>query len=152
MHFLFSVLFSLSLNLICAQQVIYPSAEIVTREYLQNDNFNMKLYAWKDNVKTELGNMQTIIEINKQTQQLFYIHKIRLGNFTNDWIDSTVINLKDFSPIYYSTRKPGDETMLYFKNDTMTGIWNVFNKSHEITDSTKPPFFDYHFFPVLICC
>lgn len=150
--FLFALSFLSLANLVSAQTTIYPSADSVKKEYIQDESFTMKLYAWKDSVKIALGSMEATIEVNKETQQLIYIQKIRLGNFTNDWIDSTVMSLKDLSPIYYSSRKQKfEELVLHFKNNTVKGLWNVVNKTFEIADSAKTAFFDYHFLPVLLC-
>lgn len=140
-RFLFVFAFLLLLNPVGAQTIIYPSADIVKKENIQDESFTMKLYAWKDSVKMALGSMETTIEVNKETQQLIYIQKIRLGTFTNDWIDSTVMSLKDLSPVYYSSRKQAEEIILYFKDNTAKGIWNVMNKTFEIADSAKTPFF-----------
>lgn len=153
MRFLFNVVLLFSLNFVNAQQRIYPSPGIVGKQFLHDDMFSFKLYGLRDSIKLALGNLQVIISVDKEAQRLIYIQKTEIGpaNFKDVLIDSAVISTKDFSPIYQSTRRQGDETMLYFEGNRVKGEWYVFNRSRDITDSTTPPFFNYHILPLLVC-
>jgi len=153
MRFLLSVVLLFSLNLVTAQKTIYPSRGIVGKEFLHDDRFSFKLYGLHDSMKRALGSLEVIITVDSEARRLIYVYIQKVGpaNFTALLVDSVIISTEDFSPIYHSTRRQGDETMLNFEGNRVNGEWYVFNRVRDIIDSTTPPFFDYHILPLLVC-
>ncbi|CAL2082370.1 hypothetical protein [Tenacibaculum sp. 190524A05c] len=132
-----------------AQIDISPKHNTSNVDFLKSETYEMDWYMTFDNKKISIGNVNTVM--NKEGDKIYLTTKIKMNNSKRSWIDSTIVNSKDFSPIYHSSYNQQRDIILFF-GDNITGSYYDKQKQEktQILEKVENSFFDSNFYPQLI--
>ena len=132
-----------------AQAVLTPGNKAVEKRWITNTSYQMTWYAVKDTAKFEIG--KTTTNINISNNKIIVVTGISLKNMQSPWVDSTIANAKDLSPVYHSSYNAQRDMALHF-GKIVTGFYTDKMKHVNtiITDTTSQDYFDSNLYPVLI--
>lgn len=132
-----------------AQPVITPTSDIIEKQWVKNTSYKMNWYLVKDTAKFEIGNITTSIIIKNDS--LIAVTKVNMKQSESPWIDSTIANVADLSPVYHSSYNAQREMVLHF-GKTVTGFYNdkIRHEFRNIADTTDTAYFDSNIYPLLI--
>ncbi|MCW5516942.1 hypothetical protein [Muriicola sp. Z0-33] len=116
---------------------------------IKSENSKMTWFMIKDSIKMPIGNIETII--NKDKAKIYIVTIVNMEQSSIKWIDSTVVQTKNFKPIYHSSNNQQRDMVLKFGEkisgyylDKQTGV------KTQISEEVHKPFFDSNFYPQLI--
>jgi hypothetical protein len=132
-----------------AQNILTPKSNVVEKKWLVNTNYQMLWYAVKDTVRFEIGKTNTSINISKG--KIIVATSISMKQAKTPWIDSTIANAKDLSPVYHSSYNAQRNMVLKF-GAIVKGFYNdkTNNSNTVINDTTTQGYFDSNLYPTLI--
>ncbi len=123
------------------QQNINPKIISINPDLIKDETYTMKWYMIVDTLKHELGSVVT--KIQKSGEKLTIITDVKLPQATKPWVDSTVVAIRDFSPIYHSSYNQNrDMAINYGKNVTGYHIDHKTGDKIELNESPTISFFD----------
>ncbi len=139
----------LSISLMQAQTRLTPKNLSIEKKWLKNANYEMKWFALKDTQRIEIGSVVTTI--NSLDNKLVVVTNITMKQSPSLWIDSTIANKKDLSPVYHSSYNAQRDMALKFGH-VVNGFYNdKINKVRTVvTDTTNEDYFDSNLYPLLI--
>jgi hypothetical protein len=132
-----------------AQAVLTPNSKVVDKKWIANTSYQMSLYALKDTMKFEIGKTSTSIQI--VNNKIIVVTGISTKQAQSLWVDSTIANAKDLSPVYHSSYNMKRDMVLQF-GKIVKGFYNdkIKHSNTIINDTTKQDYFDSNLYPVLI--
>lgn len=132
-----------------AQTTLVPGENIVDKKWLSSQTYQMAWYALKDTMRFEIGKTTTKIAIDNKS--IAVVTTITMKQNPVTWIDSTIANKKDLSPVYHSSYNAQRDMVLNF-GPVVTGFYRdkINNNTTIIGDTTKEKYFDSNIYPVLL--
>lgn len=103
----------------------------------------------RDTARVEVGTVQTQVKVSKQT--ILVITSVNLKGATSSWIDSTIVDKIEFSPIYHSSYNGQRDMALRF-GPSITGFYldKKSGQRTEIAQQVEAGYFDSNFYPMLL--
>lgn len=140
--FLFSTLISLG------QERLFPNKTWVNRKRLREESYTMKWWMTVDSVKKEVGTVKTEVKILKRQGKVSVVQQVRMADTKSPWVDSTLVNLYDYSPVYHSSDNPDRLMRLRFTRNNVNVYYqpagrNAINQDESVAGG----FFDSNFYP-----
>lgn len=146
-------LFIAILNLIAltcwSQQLIVPQKNRAETKWIHDRNYQMSWTALRDTTSFEIGIVNTTIKVSATT--VLVITQVKLKASPTSWIDSTIVQKADLSPVYHSSYNAQRDMALQFGKD-ITGFYHdkQTGKTTEILQTVKDRYYDSNFYPTLI--
>lgn len=112
---------------------------------LVKDNVSaMTWYMFNDSVRIELGTV--ITEIKTDRKKLYVVTTVNMSQISTKWIDSTVVSLQNFKPLYHSSYNQQRDMVLNFSSK-VTGYYldKITGTRTDISENVDKPFFDSNF-------
>ncbi len=126
-----------------------PVSNFANISLLESGTSTMTWYMMQDSLKIPIGNVET--QIQKEKDRIIIITTVDMKQSPLNWIDSTIVESRNFVPIYHSSYNEQRDMVLKFGRkitgyylDKQSGI------STQISEETETPFFDSNFYPQLI--
>ncbi len=135
-----------------AQNSITPSGVKLESQYIKDKVSNMVWYAEKDSEKIAIGKIST--QMKKTDKNTFLVETTVKMNQAPEsvWVDSTLVKISDFSPIYHSSYNMMRDMRLKFEKNKVTGFY--FDKKTQqkqpIDEQVSGEYFDSNVYPTLI--
>lgn len=131
------------------QNRLSPQNVTIDHSLVKNETTKMKWFVLQDTMKVEIGNVQT--DIQKKGKDLIVISTINLNRSPVQWVDSTIVKMEHFKPIYHSSYNQQRDMVLHFKKE-ITGYYldKTNDKKTIISEKTDQSYFDSNFYPQLI--
>ncbi|RZJ87965.1 MAG: hypothetical protein EOO20_14815, partial [Chryseobacterium sp.] len=148
-HLFFVLLLNLTaLNSFC-QQTIVPGKKVAKQKWIRDQDYKMKWIMLRDTARVEVGAVHTKVKVSKKT--ILVITAVNLKGTTSSWIDSTIVNKTDFSPIYHSSSNGQRDMMLRF-GANITGYYldKTSGQRTQIAQQVDKGYFDSNFYPMLL--
>lgn len=123
------------------QQNINPKNISINLDLIKDETYTMKWYMIQDTLKHEIGTIDT--KIQRNGENIIIITDVNLPQSTKPWVDSTVVKMKNFSPIYHSSYNQNRDMAINY-GMKVTG-YHVDHKSGdkiELNESPTISFFD----------
>ncbi len=132
-----------------AQPRLVPGNNAVEMNWIKNTSYQMALYAMKDTVKIDIGKTRT--SINIRNNKIIVVTDISMKQVQSFWIDSTIADAKDVSPVYHSSHNAQRDMVLSFGR-IVKGFYNdkIKHSNTIINNTTNQGYFDSNLYPVLI--
>lgn len=131
------------------QNPLSPQNNPVNYRLVKNETSKMKWFILQDTMKIEIGNVQT--DVQKKGKDLIVISTINLNRSTVQWVDSTIVKMDHFKPVYHSSYNQQRDMVLNFKKE-ITGYYldKMNDKKTIISEKADQSYFDSNFYPQLI--
>jgi len=130
-------------------QPLSPNNNTADTSLVQPESSNMNWYIVQDTVKVLIGKVNT--QIKKDKKNLYVVTTVDMTQATTKWVDTTIVSIKNFKPIYHSSYNQQRDMVLNF-DSKVTGYY--FDKKTDtktaINETTTKPYFDSNFYPQLI--
>lgn len=134
---------------ISGQEYLSPLNNEVASTYINNEEYVMRWSMVQDSSKIEIAEVFTKINVQKET--LLIVTEVDMRRASEKWIDSTIVNTKNFQPIYHSSfNQQRDIVLKYDRN--ITGYY--FDKKTaiktQISEFIKGSYYDSSFYHQLL--
>ena len=132
-----------------AQTRLTPQNLRVDQRWLKDLTYDMTWYALKDTQRVEIGVITTDIQTSKN--RLVVVSTIKIKQSPSRWIDSTIANLNNLSPIYHSSYNGQRDMTLKFDR-IVKGYYNdkIKKLTSSISDTTSESYFDSNLYPIIV--
>jgi hypothetical protein len=132
-----------------SQQLIVPKKNVAETKWIHDRSYQMRWMASKDTSSFEIGIVNTNIKVSATT--VLVITQVKLKASPSTWIDSTIVQKADLSPVYHSSYNAQRDMVLRFDKD-ITGYYHdkQTGKTTEILQNVTGQYFDSSFYPTLI--
>ena len=129
--------------------ILTPENNPADKSLIHEETYQMAWYIIKDSTKIEIGKVRT--EIKKKKKRIYIISTVEMPGAATLWVDSTIVQRRNFEPVYHSSYNQQRDMVLNF-SEQVTGYYNDkrSGKKTEISESVDAPFFDSNFYPQLI--
>ncbi|MFL1895816.1 hypothetical protein ACJRPK_08940 [Aquimarina sp. 2-A2] len=126
-----------------------PENHSVNVNLVKNEKSDLSWFMIQDTLKIELGKVHT--EVKKIEDTLYVITRINTKQSSTQWIDSTIVEIPNFKPLYHSSYNQQREMVLKF-GEKVTGYYldKKTGTKNDISEETTAPYFDSNFYPQLI--
>jgi len=133
-----------------AQNLLVPGKNAFEKKWIKNQDYKMQWFSVRDTSRIQIGEVVTKILTEKNT--LSIVTSVEMKNSKTPWIDSTVANIADLSPIRHSSNNAQRSMTLEFGN-MVTGMYKdkIKGIQTQISDNPKGTYFDSNLYPMLIC-
>ncbi|WP_292945075.1 hypothetical protein [Olleya sp. UBA1516] len=130
-------------------QPLSPNNNTADTSLVQPESSNMNWYIVQDTVKVLIGKVNTLIK--KDKKELYVVTTVDMIQATTKWVDTTIVSIKNFKPIYHSSYNQQRDMVLHF-NAKVTGYYldKKTDTKTAINEATSKPYFDSNFYPQLI--
>jgi hypothetical protein len=145
--------FILVLNLLSltsrSQQIIVTKKNVAEKKWIHDQSYEMNWTMLKDTVRLEIGTVNISVKVTKKT--VLVITEVKIKSAPSSWVDSTIVQKVDLSPIYHSSYNAQRDMVIHFGKD-VTGFYRdkQTGKTTQIAQIVKPGYFDSNFYPMLI--
>ena len=141
--------FGCVLNGISQETPLSPINNNANVDLLKSETHKMSWYMVQDSLEIQIGDILT--EIQKNKDNISIITSVNMSQSSSKWIDSTVVSINNFKPIYHSSYNQQRDMVLKF-NKKITGYYldKQTNIKTQIFETADKPFFDSNFYPQLI--
>ena len=141
-----------SANFFSAQSILTPSNVKLNPKYIQNEISQAVWSAERAGSKIEIGRVTT--ELTKLNKKELLIKTTVKMNQNPDaaWVDSTIIKILDFQPVYHSSSNSMRNMALKLGKNRVTGYYldKKTQKKDLIDEATTSAYFDSNSYPALI--
>jgi hypothetical protein len=147
------ILFIQVLNLISltcwSQQIIVPRKNVAEKKWIHDQNYQMNWTMLKDTSSLDVGTVDIFVKVSRKTTLI--VTKVKLKSSPSSWIDSTIVQKVDLSPIYHSSYNAQRDMAIHY-GDHVTGFHldKKIGKTTHIKENVNPGYFDSNFYPMLI--
>ncbi|NHN24767.1 hypothetical protein FIA58_003675 [Flavobacterium jejuense] len=128
---------------------ISPLNNPANTNLIKSETSKMTWFMIKDSLKIPIGTLET--QIQKEKEKIYIITTVVMKQSPTKWIDSTIVEVQHFKPIYHSSFNQQREMVLQFGKKT-TGYYldKQAGSKTQISEKTNSSFFDSNFYPQLI--
>lgn len=140
-----------SANFFSAQNVLSPSNVKLDSKYIQEESSEVSWTMENAGSKMEIGKVTTEQKkLNKK--ELLIKTTVKMKQAPEAWVDSTIIKISDFQPVYHSSFNSMRNMSLKFGKNKVTGYYldKKTQKKDLIDEVTNSPYFDSNSYPALI--
>ena len=135
-----------------AQKTLNPSNVKLESKFIKNEISNAVWYAEKGDQKVEIGKITTEIKKIDKTKLLIKttVHMNQAPG--KPWVDSTLVRISDFQPVYHSSYNLMRDMVLNFEKNKATGYYldKKSQKKDQIDEKISAEYFDSNSYPGLI--
>lgn len=148
LYTLFIILGS-STQLFSQSTLLTPLNTTIKSSLIKSETSEMTWYMVKDSLKIPISHVQT--KIQKEKEKLRIITTVKMKQSLSPWIDSTIVALPDFKPLYHSSYNQQRDMVLHF-GEKITGYYldKASQSKTNVSEKTDQPFFDSSFYPQLL--
>lgn len=140
-----------SASFFSAQNILSPSNIRLDSKYIQNESSEVSWSIENAGSKIEIG--KVITEFKKLNKKDLLIKTtVKMKQVSEAWVDSTIIKISDFQPIYHSSFNSMRDMSLRFTKNKVTGYYldKKTQKKDIINEITTSSYFDSNSYPALI--
>lgn len=140
-----------SANFFSAQNLLSPSNIKLDSKYIQDESSEVSWTMENAGKKIEIGKVTTELKkLNKK--DLLVKTTVKMKQAPEAWVDSTIIKISDFQPVYHSSFNSMRNMSLTFGENKVTGYYldKKTQKKALINEVTNSPYFDSNSYPALI--
>lgn len=132
-----------------SQERITPQKNIVDKKWIKNQNYQMVWTMLRDTSSMKIGIVNTKVDV--LAHQIQVITAVKMNAAPSPWIDSTIVNRADLSPVYHSSYNRQRDMSIHFGKE-ITGFYKdkLTAKTTEIAQKVASGYFDSNFYPMLI--
>ncbi|RZJ49998.1 MAG: hypothetical protein EOO19_04235 [Chryseobacterium sp.] len=149
---LFLILLIMSSANFFAQTSLSPKNIKLESKFIKDETSNIVWYAEKGDQKIEIGKIATQIKkVDKRT--LLIKTSVKMNQAPEmTWVDSTLVKISDFQPIYHSSYNSMRDMTLKFEKNKVTGYYldKKTQKKDNIDEDLSSEYFDSNSYPGLI--
>lgn len=149
---LFLILLIISSANFFAQTSLSPKNIKLESKFIKDETSNIVWYAEKGDQKIEIGKIATQIKkVDKRT--LLIKTSVKMNQAPEmTWVDSTLVKISDFQPIYHSSYNSMRDMTLKFEKNKVTGYYldKKTQKKDNIDEDVSSEYFDSNSYPGLI--
>jgi len=144
---------ALALFLCCSlislgQERLFPNKTWVNRKRLRDESYTMKWWVTVDSVRTEVASVKTQVKVLKRQGKVSVVQQVKMADTQSPWVDSTLVNLYDYSPVYHSSENPQRQMRLRFTRNNVNIFYQPAGQhATERDESVAGGFFDSNFYP-----
>lgn len=138
-----------SVQTFAQEKVLSPANNTANKKFMKSETSLMNWFMLQDTLKIPIGSVQT--QIQKGKEQLYIITTVNMKQMPAPWVDSTIVGMKDFKPMYHSSYNQQRDMVLKFE-EKVTGYYLDKQTASKtaISEVANKPFFDSNFYPQLI--
>lgn len=140
-----------SVNFFSAQNLLSPNNVKLDSKYIQDESSEVSWTMENAGEKIEIGKVTTDFKkLNKK--DLLIRTTVKMKQSPETWVDSTIIKISDFQPVYHSSFNSMRDMSIRFNKNKATGYY-LDKKTHKkdvIDEVTTSPYFDSNSYPALI--
>lgn len=140
-----------SANFFSAQTLLSPSNVKLDSKYIQDESSEVSWTMENAGSKIEIGKVTTEFKkLNKK--DLLIRTTVKMKQSPEAWVDSTIVKITDFQPVYHSSFNSMRNMSLAFGKNKVTGYYlnKKTQKKDLIDDATTSAYFDSNSYPALI--
>lgn len=132
-----------------SQETIVPKENLVDKKWVRNQSYKMAWSMLRDTLRMPIGTVTTDIKVLKD--QILVTTAVKMNSSAAPWIDSTIVNRKDFSPVYHSSYNLQRNMVINFGKE-IKGFYRdkTTGKNTDISQEVNQRYFDSNFYPVVI--
>lgn len=149
---IFLILLVMSSAQFFAQKTLTPSNVKLESKFIKNETSNAIWYAQKGDQKMEIGKITN--EVKKVDKTTLLIKTTVKMNQAPDkpWVDSTLVKISNFQPIYHSSYNMMRDMTVKFEKNKATGYYldKKSQKKDQIDEKISTEYFDSNSYPGLI--
>lgn len=135
-----------------AQKTLTPSNTKLESKFIKDETSNAIWYAQQGDQKMEIGKITN--EVKKVDKTTLLIKTTVKMNQAPDkpWVDSTLVKISNFQPIYHSSYNMMRDMTLKFEKNKATGYYldKKSQKKDQIDEKISTEYFDSNSYPGLI--
>lgn len=151
MRTFFTLLIINSVHFFSAQNLLSPTNVKLDSKYIQDESSEVSWTMENVGSKIEIGKVTTDFKkLNKK--DLLIKTTVKMKQSTEAWIDSTIVKISDFQPVYHSSFNSMRNMSIIFNKNKATGYYldKKTQKKDMIDEATNSPYFDSNAYPALI--
>lgn len=140
-----------SANFVSAQTLLSPSNVKLNSKYIQEESSEVSWTIENAGQKIEIGKVTT--EQKKLSKKELLIKTtVKMKQAPEAWVDSTIIKISNFQPVYHSSFNSMRNMSLKFDKNKATGYYldKKTQKKDLINEATTSAYFDSNSYPALI--
>jgi len=140
-----------SANFFSAQSLLSPSNVKLDSKYIQDESSEVSWTMENEGQKIEIGKVTTDFKkLNKK--DLLIKTTVKMKQSPEAWVDSTIIKISDFQPVYHSSFNSMRNMSIRFNKNKVTGYYldKKTQKKDLIDEATASAYFDSNSYPALI--
>jgi len=147
------IIFIQVLNLVAltcwSQQIIVPKKNVAEKKWVHDQSYQMNWTMLRDTARYEIGTVNISVEVSKKTALI--VTEVKIKSAPSRWVDSTIVQKADLSPVYHSSYNAQRDMALHFGKD-VSGFYRdkKTGETTRIAQEVKPGYFDSNFYPMLI--
>jgi hypothetical protein len=149
---IFLVILIMSSAQFFAQKSLSPNNVKLESKFIKDETSNAVWYAEKGDQKMEIGKVTTQIKkVDKATLLIKTTVKMNQAPETL-WVDSTLVKVSNFQPIYHSSYNSMRDMTLKFEKNKVSGYYldKKTQKKDNINEDVSKEYFDSNSYPGLI--
>ena len=151
MRTFFTLLIISSFNFFSAQNPLSPTNVKLDSKYIQEESSEVSWSMENAGSKIEIGKVTTEFKkLNKK--ELLIKTTVKMKQSPEAWVDSTIIKISDFQPVYHSSFNSMRNISIRFNKNKATGYYidKKTQKKDIIDEVTTSTYFDSNGYPALI--
>lgn len=132
-----------------SQEMIVPQKNLVDKKWVKNQSYQMVWTMLRDTSSMKIGVVNTKVDV--LANQIQVITEVKMNANPSSWIDSTIVNRADLSPVYHASYNVQRDMAIHFGKE-ITGFYKdkLTAKTTEIVQKAAAGYFDSNFYPMLI--
>ncbi len=138
-------------NFVSAQNLLAPNNVKLDSKYIQDESTEVTWTMENAGQKIEIGKVTTDFKkLNKK--DLLIKTTVKMKQSPEAWVDSTIVKISDFQPVYHSSFNSMRNMSIRFNKNKVTGYYldKKTQKNDIIDEVTTSPYFDSNSYPALI--
>lgn len=121
----------------------------IEKKWIKNKSYTMDWYLLKENNPIKIGEVNTCIQKDEKT--ITIVTHVFLSNAKETWIDTTIADLKTFTPIRHHSINKQREIDISFGKIISGSYYDKSNNiRHSICDTTTQTYYDSNAYPILL--
>jgi len=142
-------IFGTSIQVFGQKTLLSPANNTANKNLIKSETSEMSWFMFKDSLKIKIGSVQT--QIQKEKEKIHIITTVLMEQSSTKWIDTTIVETKNFKPVYHSSYNQQRDMILKF-GEKITGYYldKQTGTKTQISEKTDKPFFDSNFYPQFI--
>ncbi|RKE89024.1 DUF3108 domain-containing protein [Epilithonimonas arachidiradicis] len=140
-----------SANFFSAQNLLSPTNVKLDSKYIQDESSEVSWIMENAGSKIEIGKVITDFKkLNKK--DLLIKTTVKMKQSPEAWIDSTIVKISNFQPVYHSSFNSMRNMSISFNKNKAIGYYldKKTQKKDMINEATTLPYFDSNSYPALI--
>lgn len=135
-----------------AQKALTPGNVKLESKFIKNEISNAVWYAEKGDQKVEIGKITTEVKKINKTKLLIKTTVQMNQAPGKPWVDSTLVRVSDFQPVYHSSYNLMRDMVLNFEKNKAIGYYldKKTQKKDQIDEKISTEYFDSNSYPALI--